>query len=246
MNSSNKDIDRKPNPKGWVPPKAPYNPYDPNDLRPPGGYPSEFKPPGQLPTGFSSIPQSPTQYQKVNETMKKLNYTPRPVSELYPGQRKFLRKIDTNSRVNTGSRYLGNFIIGSLIMYLLFFHRWNEGNENVTTPFYRAQLRIKERVVGLSSGEYDDLYHPKQNPKVIRNVKDTDYVPEPLRKTVETEYALNRPSERHMLEARRIQQEKEEKMLRDMDKHRQFAAELKQELALETVSDKRKKWFGIF
>lgn len=244
----NSDVERKPNPKGWVPPKAPYNPYDPSDLRPPEGYPSEFKPPGQLPWGFSSIPRSPTQYQKVNETMKKLNYTPRPASELYPGQYKVLRKVDTNSRLNAGSRYFGTLIMGALTLYLLFFYRWNDGNENVTSSFYRAQLRVREHLFGLSEIEYDDLYHPKAGARTVRSVRDTDYVPEPMRRTVETEYALNRPSERHVLEAHRIQQEREEKMLRDLDMHKQFAAELVRDgLVPEPAPhDKRKKWFWIF
>ena len=34
-NPDNKEFTRRPNPKGWTPPKAPYNPYDPNDTRPP-------------------------------------------------------------------------------------------------------------------------------------------------------------------------------------------------------------------
>ena len=54
--------------------KGPYNPYDPNDTRPPGGYPSEFKLQGQEPSGFSSLPKV-LPISKVNETMERLNYT---------------------------------------------------------------------------------------------------------------------------------------------------------------------------
>lgn len=238
-------MDRRPNPKGWIPPKAPYNPYETTDNRPPEGYPSEFKQPGLSATGFSSIPQKPTQYQKVNETMRRLNYTPRPVSELYPGQYKVLRVVDTSSRVNKGSRYFGSFIGGTIIVYFTFFYRWNDGQENVTSDFYRTQLTLKERWFGLSDLEYNDLYHPKQSVRTVKNVRDTDYVPEPMRKTSETEYALNRPSERHMLEANRIQQEQEERMLRDLDAHRQFANEMVGD-EVPAGSQKRKKWFGIF
>jgi hypothetical protein len=237
------DFDRRPNPKGWTPPKAPYNPYDPTDARPPEGYPSEFKIPGQQPLGFSSIPRNPTQYKKVNETMKRLNYTPRPLSELYPGQYKVLRKVDTNQRLNTGSRYFGTIVGGSIIVYFVFFHRWNDGRENVMSDFYRARLTIQEKLWGLNDEEFDDLYHPKQSALTVKNVRDAEYIPESIRKTQEGEYALNRPSERHMLEAQRIQQQQEEQLLREFDEHRKFAEEFKQDI----VSEKpRKKWFGIF
>ncbi|KAK6465180.1 hypothetical protein DFJ63DRAFT_310280 [Scheffersomyces coipomensis] len=246
------DFERRPNPKGWVPPKAPYNPYDATDVRPPEGYPSEFKIPGEQPTGHSSIPKNPTQYKKVNETMKRLNYTPRPASELYPGQYKVLRRVDTNQRLNAGSRWFGSFLGTSILIYFAFFHRWNDGKENVMSDFYRARLRLKERFAPLTEEEFDDLYHPKNASLGVRSVRDTDYIPENMRKTTENEYALNRPSERHVLEAQRIQQEQEEQLLREMDKHKKFAMELIQsgEYVPETTtadqSNTRKKWFGIF
>lgn len=228
---SDKDsLERRPNPKGWTPPKAPYNPYDSTDVRPPDGYPSEYNIPNEAPTGFSSIPKSPTQYKKVNATMKRLNYTPRPLSELYPGQYKVLRRIDTNARLNLGSRYFGTFIVGSIIAYGFFFYRWNDGYENITSDFYRSQLRLKERFTDLTDEEYMDLYHPKGNNVVIKNVRDAEYIPEDIRKTKEGKLALNRPAERHVLEAQRIQQDQEEQMLREMDK----------------VPSSRKKWLGIF
>lgn len=234
------DLQRRPNPKGWTPPKAPYNPYDPTDLRPPEGYPSEFKIPGNQALGFSSIPKNPSQYKKVNETMKRLNYTPRPASELYHGQYKVLRKVDTNQRLNTGTRWFGTFLGGSLVFYFAFFHRWNDGKENVMSDFYRARLAFQEKFFGLSDEEYEDLYHPKGSGIVVKNVRDADYIPENLRRTREGEYALNRPSQRHVLEAQRIQQEQEEKMLRELDEHKQFASELMAE------QKDRKKWFGKF
>lgn len=242
------DFQRRPNPKGWTPPKAPYNPYDPTDLRPPEGYPSEFKIPGNQPSGFSSIPNNPTQYKKVNETMKRLNYTPRPPSGVYPGQYKVLRRIDTNQRLNTGSRWFGSFLAASVVVYCAFFHRWNDGRENVMSDFYRARLSLKERVIGLSDQEYDDLHHPKGANIVVKNVKDSDYIPENLRKTVEGEYALNRPSERHVLEAQRIQQQQEEQLLREMDEHKKFAMSFMtdESNAGEKEKPERKKWFGVF
>lgn len=235
------DNDRRPNPPGWIPPKAPYNPYDPSDARPAEGYPSEFKIPGQEPQGFSSIPKTPTQYQKINETMKKLNYTPRPRSNLYPGQYMVLRKVDTNQRLNTGTRWFGTFLTCSIVVYFTFFYRWNDGRENVMSEFYRKRLEIKERIVGLSEREYDDLYHPKKANIVLKNVRDADYIPPDLRKTKEGDFALNRPSEKHVLEAQRIQQQQEEAMLMELDKHRKFASEF-----MEEPKEKPKKRWWIF
>lgn len=235
------DFNRRPNPKGWVPPKAPYNPYDPTDARPAEGYPSEYKVPGDAPLGFSSLPKNPTQYKKINETMKRLNYTPRPKSSLYPGQYMVLRKIDTNQRLNTGTRWFGTFLTGSILVYFSFFYRWNDGRENVMSEFYRMRLRVKEKYFGLSDLEYEDLHHPKDPNIAIRNVRDTDYIPEDIRRTKEGEFALNRPSERHMLEALRLQQEQEERLLRELDMHREYAKEFVREGEPE-----KKKRFWLF
>lgn len=233
------DFDRRPNPKGWVPPKAPYNPYDPTDLRPADGYPSEFKVPREEPQGFSSIPKAPTQYKKINETMKRLNYTPRPLSTLYPGQYMVLRKVDTNQRLNTGTRWFGTFLTGSIVVYFTFFHRWNDGRETILSEFYKARLKLKESMTTLSDQEYEDLYHTKAAQINIRSVKDTEYIAEDIRKTKEGEFALNRPSERHVLEALRLQQEQEERNLRELDMHRQFAQEFMDEKP-------KKKRFWLF
>ncbi|EGV61640.1 hypothetical protein PSN45_000320 [Yamadazyma tenuis] len=214
-NHTDSEPQRRPNPKGWTQPKAPYNPYDPTDVRPPEGYPSEFSIPGNAPSGFSSIPKEATQYKKVNQTMKKLNYTPRPLSEVYPGQYKVLRKIDTYNRLNIGSKWFGTFLTSTLVIYGLFFYRWNDGYENVTSDFYRARLRLKETMLRLTDEEYNDLYYPKGSNIVVKKVRDTDYIPEDIRRTKEGSMALNRPAERHVLEAQRIQQQREEAKLRE-------------------------------
>lgn len=257
-NQPSDDFTRRPNPKGWTAPKAPYNPYDPNDIRPAEGYPSEYKIPGQEPSGFSSIPKNPTQYQKINEIMERLNYTARPQSDLYPGQYKVLRKIETNKRLNLGSRYFGTLIMSGISIYALFFHRWNEGRENVFSDFYRFQLKLKEQLLGgLNELDYDDLYHPKAAGIVVKNVPDAVYIPDDMKKTKETEYNLNRPSEKHVLEAQRIQQQNEERMLKELDYHKEFAKSFMKEndisvenqdvLVVPNQDQKpRKKWFGIF
>ncbi|RLV94718.1 hypothetical protein JA1_001535 [Spathaspora sp. JA1] len=252
---SDLDIERKPNPKGWVPPRAPYNPYDPMDIRPPEGYPSEFTAPRKAPKGFSSVPVESTQYGKVNDTMKRLNYSPRPMSDLYPGQYKVLRRIDTDHRLHFGSRIFGYVIVGTALTYAIFFHRWNRGSENVFSNTYRSRLNLKEKVLGLNEREHDDLYHPKDSGASVRGVEDSKYLPDSLRKTPENELVLSRPSEKHILEANRIQQQEEEKMLKQLDYHERYLKEFieKNPSVVEPVPQSpdtnntpRKKWLGIF
>lgn len=150
--------------------------------------------------------------------MQRLNYTPRPLSEKYPGQYKVLRRIDTNQRLNTGTRWFGTFLGATVVVYCAFFHRWNDGHENIMSDFYRMRLKWQERILGgLSDRDYEDLYFPKGSNVVLKNVRDSDYIPEELRKTKENEYALNRPAERHVLEAERVRQAEEERLLREMD-----------------------------
>ncbi|KAG7661145.1 uncharacterized protein J8A68_005347 [[Candida] subhashii] len=248
-------VERRPNPKGWTPPKAPYNPYDPTDIRPPEGYPSEFQQPHAQPSGHSSIPKPATQYQRVNETMQRLNYLPRPMSDLYPGQYKVLRKVDTNQRLHRAAGFFGGILVAGAAIYGAFFYRW-DGKENVFSGFYRMRLRFKEIASGLTEQEYDDLYHPRQRDYHLRPVKDAKYIPETLRKTEESKFALNRPGERHILEAQRIQQETEESMLKELEFHKQFAKEFEEDLnrqeqqqqqeEVQSTTTQRKKWFGIF
>lgn len=102
--------DRRPNPPGWVPPKAPYNPYDPTDIRPPEGYPSEFDTPGK-PRSWTLRPKEPENYRVVKDQLKRLQYTPRPLSDLYPGQYKVLRRTGTGA-FNAGIR-ITSFFLGS-------------------------------------------------------------------------------------------------------------------------------------
>ncbi|CAH6720167.1 hypothetical protein CLIB1444_03S05908 [[Candida] jaroonii] len=214
---ADKDHERRPNPKGWTPPKAPYNPYDPNDARPPSGYPSEYDLP-KAQSGFTSTPKDSTQYKKVNETMRRLNYTPRPISEIYPGQYKVLRRIDSNKRLHFGTKWFGTFITGSLVVYGMFFYRWNDGYENVTSDLYRFRISVKERFFKLTDEEYMDLHHPKGVDFKLQSVRDVEYIPDEMKKTKESNLALSKPAEKHVLEAQRIQQQQEEDMLRSMDK----------------------------
>lgn len=228
---------RRPNPPGWTPPKGPYNPYDPNDARPPEGYPSEFKIPAAEPLGISSIPKEPTQFKKVNETMRRLNYSPRPKSSKYPGQYMILRKVDTNQRLNAGIRVFGTIITFTILGYFTFFYRWQDGSETVMSEFYRLRLKLKEEIFGLSDQEYQDLYYPKGAKHALKSIPDSKFVHQ---STAESDFALTRPSERHVLEAQRWQQQEEENTLHTLDEHRKYTKQFMNE---ENPAPKKKFWF---
>ena len=132
----------------------------------------------------------------------------------------------------------GSFVGGSIVVYFVFFYRWNEGKENVFSDFYRAQLRVKEMLFGLSLEESEDLHHPQEGRVVVKSVRDAQYIPHELRKNVESELALNRPSDKHWLEAERIRQDQEERLLRELDEHRDFAREV-----MADTPKKTKKWW---
>lgn len=208
------DFERRPNPPGWTPPKAPYNPYDPTDVRPPEGYPSEFNMPGK-PRNWSVIPKEPSNYRVVRETMKKLHYTPRPLSELYPGQYKLLRRTD-RSQFKAGVRLTSMFMTTVIVIGGVFFYRWNDGYDNIFSGPYRFQLRMRDRIFGnLTERQKEDL-KPKQR-GMVRTTADSPsgsspYVP-PQNETI----AMERPSRGHMIEAERIRQEREEAILRAVD-----------------------------
>ncbi|ANZ73095.1 BA75_01478T0 [Komagataella pastoris] len=207
-------MDRRPNPPGWVPPKAPYNPYDPNDIRPPEGYPSEFLPPGKQ-KSFSEIPKDATEYEQIRHSMNQLKYTPRPPSELYPGQNKVLKRINTKARFQNGLKITSRLLMFGVSVYGVFFYRWNEGYDNVFSPFYRFRLKCKKFISGeLSDKEEFDLSgNSKPLPfKVIRE----ETVPEDIA-AVESAAGLQRPTQKHLMEVERILQEREEKMLRAVD-----------------------------
>lgn len=93
---------------------------------------------------------------------------------------------------------------------------------------------------GLLSQEYDDLYHPQQNKVVVKKVRDAEYIPPAMRKNVESELVMNKPSDRHYLEAERIRQDQEEAMLRELDEHKRFAREM---MAGEATAGARKRWW---
>ncbi|CCH42613.1 hypothetical protein BN7_2157 [Wickerhamomyces ciferrii] len=243
--SDSEPLDRKPNAPGWVPPRegSNYNPYDPLEQRPPQGYPSEFKTPGKKPT-FGSIPKDATQYQHMKETIQRLQYTPRPKSQLYPGQYKVLRRVNNYSRFQKGALSTGKFLTIGIGLYSVFFYRWNDGYDNVFSDFYRMRLRIKYIVNGgLSEQELEDL-KPKQRgfvdrPKAVVAEGEDPIKPKELPK--ESEYLKERPSDRHLMEAQMIVQDREERLMRALD----IAHEQISKGNIESTAPK-KKLFGIF
>ncbi|ODQ77393.1 hypothetical protein BABINDRAFT_163639 [Babjeviella inositovora NRRL Y-12698] len=238
------EVERRPNPPGWVPPKAPYNPYDPTDVRPPGGYPSEFATPGKK-VNWQSVPQNASEYKKVRETMKKLNYTPRPRSELYPGQYKVLRRINTYYNFNRGIKYAayGLCFFGLTVSL---FSRWNDGGyEHVFSDFYRAGLRFRQQMFGyLSEEQLKDLEAPRkisEGSKAARGAKPTN-LDNSL--AVESEYVMQRPTTGHFLQAQTTLQAAEEQKMREMDGNAIEAQirQLEQLVYQEAPSEKKARW----
>lgn len=231
--------DRRPNPPGWVPPKAPYNPYDPTDVRPPEGYPSEFKSPGKE-RSWSVIPKEPSNYRQVKDTLKRMQYTPRPFSELYPGQYKVLMRTGNNT-FQKGARY-ASFILGtSLVVFGVFFYRWNDGYDHVFSGPYKWQLQMREKLFGnLSEQQKEDLEGRQRG--FTRTAKPQDegrYMPP----RQEDERTMQRPMRSHVVEAERIRQEREEAILRAVD----IAEEqLANGQGTDSQGKPRKKFLGIF
>lgn len=202
-------MERRPNPPGWTQPKAPYNPYDVSDQRPPQGYPSEFQTP-RRPRNWSFVPKEPTNYRNVQESMRRLNYTPRPPSDLYPGQYKVLRRRSQSGFTN-GVRLMGKTATAGVLLGSVFFYRWNDGYENVFSAPYRWQLRMRQRLgFHLSEQQAEDLKGDRQQGMVPKVAP----VTQPINDAISEDVALERPSRSHVIEAERIRQAREYAILR--------------------------------
>lgn len=205
--------DRRPNPLGWTPPKAPYNPYDPTDIRPPEGYPSELNTPGKE-RSWTLRPKEPENYRVVKDQLKRLQYTPRPLSDLYPGQYKILRRVQPGA-FNTGVRYTSIFLGTGLVLFGVFFYRWNDGYENVFSSTYRWQLRIRDSLFGnLTAQQKEDLISKQRGMTRRTSTNDEAAFIEPSREDI---HSMQRPQRMHYIEAERIRQEREEAILRAVD-----------------------------
>ncbi|CDR46444.1 CYFA0S23e01068g1_1 [Cyberlindnera fabianii] len=196
------DIQRRANPPGWTAPRAPYNPFDPDDKRPPEGYPSEFSTPSRVPGKL------PTQYDQMRDTMRRLQYVPRPQSELYPGQYKVLRRVNNYTKFDKGAEVTAKLLMGGILIYGVFFHRWNDGQENIFSWAYRLRLQAQYLLTdALSPQQKEDLEFVKL-PSSIR--LGTGDGPET---TVNEEFGLERPQRKHILEVERRKQIEEEELL---------------------------------
>lgn len=248
--SDNSPLDRRPNPPGWVPPRpgTNYNPYDPKDQRPPQGYPSEFKTPGKK-SVWSSIPSDATQYQHMKETMQKLQYSPRPKSQLYPGQYKVLRRVNNYPRFYQGALYTTKLLVFGVGTYAIFFYRWNDGYDHVFSEFYRWRLRAKYVINGeLSKQELEDLI-PKQRgfsrrPMSVVSPNEEQYI-KPVQVPIDPKYLMERPDEKHLMEAQKVLQDREERLMRAIDIAEEQVAKGNVEKPSEGAST-RKRFFGIF
>lgn len=214
------NVDRKPNPPGWTQPKAPYNPYDTADARPPQGYPSEFTTPGVKKHFGGKVAQDSTDFSRMRIEMKKLQYFPRPPSELYPGKYKVLRRIKHLSNFDRGATLTGKLSIYGIILFTVFFYKWNE-HENIFAPFRRAQLRVKEVVIGeLSKEEYNDL-HPHETSiqqKPLANPVYEHAVEEQMMGTKDqTEYMKDRFAVKHSVQAEHEKQQEEAGLYKAME-----------------------------
>lgn len=224
-------MERRPNPPGWVPPKAPYNPYDPYDQRPPEGYPSEFKTPGR-PRRWSQIPKEAQHHQEMKETLKKLNYTPRPASDLYFGQYKVLKRKGTTS-FNDGVRLVGKTMMWGIIIGSVFFYRWNDGYDNVFSEPYRLQLRIRQKLFGnLSPQQIDDMEGKQRG--MIKKIPPRAQTRAPSTE-LDSQTALERPQRSHLIEAERRMQEQQEALLK--------AVNIAKEKVKEDENKKKKSWW---
>ncbi|KAK9451162.1 uncharacterized protein V1518DRAFT_437028 [Limtongia smithiae] len=206
------DPERRPNPPGWRPPRAPYNPYDPADNRPPEGYPSEYNVPISRHWRVRAG-ENPNYRQFVNRMRMEAFPGSAPPSELYYGRTKVLRRaLEKGAGFTDGAQYASMFLCSAVIIYGTFFYRWNDGYNNVFSGPYRFQLRLKKMVTGhLSPQEEQDLVQRRSRPQSDRvidpsTVSTTDFEG--------SEWALERPRRSHLLEAERARQDLEELALR--------------------------------
>lgn len=217
------DFERRPNPPGWVQPKAPYNPYDPTDLRPAEGYPSEYNAPTAVKKNTGHLARDLTDYQKIKIDMKKLQYYPRPPSELYPGRYKVLRRVNYKSGFTRGADLTAKVSIYSVLIFGVFFYRWND-HDNIFSPFRRAQLRVKELILGdLSVDDYNDLYNYKEDlpipqkplpSRMYEKNAENNLVGE---SATNNEFIKDRFGNKHVVYAEHIKQKEDENMVKALE-----------------------------
>lgn len=104
-----------------------------------------------------------------------------------------------------------------LIVFGVFFYRWNDGYENVFSSTYRWQLRMRDAMFGnLTEQQREDLEAPKQR-GMTRKMAGTSVEEPVFVEPKQEDITLQRPQRVHYIEAERIRQEREEAILRAVD-----------------------------
>ncbi|KAK9481245.1 hypothetical protein V1514DRAFT_323342 [Lipomyces japonicus] len=209
MSHASDDLERRPNPPGWRPPRAPYNPFDPDDQRPAKGYPSEYNQPISKDWRIKAG-ENPNYRQFVDRMRQAAFPGSAPASDYYPNRFKVLRRLRPGSFIN-GIHYASVLLCSSLVIYGTFFYRWNEGFDNVFSGPYRFQLRVKRMFFGqLSQQETQDL---KPNPRgqVQRQIDSGAILSKDFQ---ESDWAAERARRGHRVDVDKAIQEHEEQLLR--------------------------------
>jgi hypothetical protein len=147
-------------------------------MRPPQGYPSEFQTPGG-------------HYNQLKDTMKKLQYTPIPQSELYPGQFKRLKRVQNYTSFYKGAALAVKVGCAGVIFYSVFFHRW-EG-ENVFSKYFRFRQGLQSILFDV----HEDTTMKRPTMRLGTGELTT---------SVDESIGLERPMKKHLLEAERRKQ----------------------------------------
>jgi hypothetical protein len=201
-------------------PRAPFNPFDPTEARPPQGYPSEYLAPTE-PRGWSKTPKDASKYEQARAVMRQIKYDPRPPSEKYPGQFKKLRRVNTSEGFMRGIKLTGKVLTVSVLGYGVFFMKWDNGYENVFSPFYRARIRLKGFLTGsLTEQEQQDLIVKERGYTKLASQGHNPVMPggNPGHVTKEVaDLVYERPQQRHMVAAEKKLLAREEAILRAVD-----------------------------
>lgn len=201
-------------------PRAPFNPFDPTESRPPQGYPSEYLAPTE-PRGWSKTPKNASKYEQARAVMRQIKYDPRPPSEKYPGQFKKLRQVNKSEGFMRGLKLTGKVLTVAVLGYGVFYMKWDNGYENVFSPFYRARIRLKGFLTGsLSEQEQQDLIIKERGYTKLASQGHSPVMPgaNPGHVTPEVaDLVYERPQQRHMVAAEKKLLAREEAILRAVD-----------------------------
>ncbi|KAK9469492.1 hypothetical protein V1512DRAFT_256394 [Lipomyces arxii] len=239
--SSRNEYDRRRNPPGWRVPRAPYNPFDPEDQRPAEGYPSEYNKP--ISKSWSVRAGENQDYRQFIDRMRMQAYPgSAPASDMYPGRFKVLRRLQgASDGFSKGTHMTSLILCGAVICYGTFFYRWNDGYSNIFSGPYRLQLRIKRMILGgLTQQQEEDL---SKGVRVrLSRVIDSAEGGTPVME--DTKLALERPRRTHMIEVERTRQDLEEQALRQSVLSASDNVDMV--IAASANNDNRKRWYKFW